>query len=91
MSDKAAQQWKETRAKGHWKYAFVRGVLLWGLPVIIITSSLSLYYDSEVSLVRELLRALLICLGGFGTSLLFWQANEKGYQHYLEKKQNKLG
>lgn len=74
--------WKAKRVDGKWKFAFVHGVLFWGLPVYAV---IQLFYFFREAYVFETGRfitglAAWIVIGFFGFGLVMWWLNERAYQ-----------
>lgn len=91
MSDKAAQRWKETRAKGRWRYMLLHGILLWGLPVGIAVALFISCGRGTIKLGFAQLATTVVvyCIVGMLFSGWWqWRANEKSYQWYLQQKKS---
>lgn len=74
--------WEKKRAIGKWKFSFIHGTVLWGIPVY---ACLQLYYfffrEGYVFDAGRFFSGLLawLLIGFFGFGLLMWWLNERAY------------
>jgi hypothetical protein len=81
--------WKKKREIGKWKYSFIHGALLWGIPVYLF---LQLFYylfqDGYTFEIGKFITGLVFwsVIGFLAFGLLMWWLNERAYHKINNKK-----
>ncbi len=87
-------KWERTRAKGKWRFVLLRGIIGFGVVMIVITGLMDhllayFHITSDISLKyfwQDLLtiRAPFLLLGGVVIGLIAWRRKESEYQEALK-------
>lgn len=81
--EKFIEYWDQKRAMGKWRFAFIQGVLLWGIPVYAFIQLFYYFFrDEYVFETGRFLTGLIawIIIGFFGFGLIMWWLNERAYR-----------
>jgi hypothetical protein len=84
--------WKVKREAGRWKFCFVNGVLLWGIPVFAILQVVHLLFREEYEFeTGRLVTGFIVwtLTGFFGFGMLMWWLNERAYHKLTTKNPDK--
>jgi len=78
MNQKQIEKWELTRHKGLVRFLFLKGVLLWGLPMFVIMTFVvnKTSLDDTSSLGFSL---IIWALGGLGFGCFMWRVSDKKY------------
>lgn len=77
MNSEQREKWKRIRLKGKTRYIILRGALAWGLPVGLIYSLWTHWYESIIVKIQSVV-IFMIC--GLIGGLLYWMSMEKKYK-----------
>lgn len=75
MNQKQLALWQKERTKGKWHFIAVRGVLSWGLPMLVIMAFINKPFAAGLTSSQAILHCLIWLAGGilFGSTLWFIQ------------------
>ena len=84
MNSKELAEWSEVRLKSKSTYAFIHGVLTWGLPCGIVTFLLNEPLGEKFDIEMLIVYLSFWCVGGFFYGLISWVSNDRKYKKQLQ-------
>ena len=81
MNDKQRAKWKQTRARGMWRFILLNGILLFGSALIISTSIFDYFFSYNGLRLQDLyIKAPIYFISGLVFGLIVWFYGEYQYQ-----------
>jgi hypothetical protein len=86
--EKRRQAWEKVRKQGGLRFILFRGVLGWGVSMIIMGACVDTFIDHKHLSVHPV-RSLFLLLAGSILGLLWWADGERRF-HYATKQQDSI-
>ncbi|WNO07929.1 hypothetical protein [Teredinibacter sp. KSP-S5-2] len=86
MNEKQLALWEKERTRGKWHFIFVRGVLSWGLPMLVAMAFVNRPFAEGLTSSRAIIHCVIWPIGGILFGVTLWFVQEKRYRKEMEKK-----
>jgi hypothetical protein len=86
MNEQQANRWRKTRAMGKGKYVMYFGVLIWGIALTVIITGMQWLTQQTFTPSWLYIRLIVFAAIGFFIFMLRWDARERKFHEYTQKK-----
>lgn len=87
MNDKHFSAWKKLRQKGQAHYIFVYGVLIYGLPMLIVMSIMQHSFVDGYFTKQAIIHCIIWIIAGLVYGTIMWYVGEYKYAKELVRRE----